>query len=121
MKVCFRFREGPRVTRRRGKNRRLAAAGGALLIPITLMAYVLGLWRLASDLGFAGEFAITGLFSHWQVWIAVALGLTFVASALNRYGRAGQPEEPRAPAPFQDPRVDREPALPARRKAGAGS
>jgi len=104
MKVRFRFREGRRVSRRRGKNRRLAAAVGALLIPMALMAYVLGLWRLASDLGVAGEFAITGLFSHWQVWIAVALALSFAASALNRYGRGGELEEARVATPF--PRAD---------------
>ena len=123
MKVRFRFREGRRVSRRRGKNRRLAAAVGALLIPMALMAYVLGLWRLASDLGVAGEFAITGLFSHWQVWIAVALALSFAASALNRYGRGGELEEARVATPFPRPDVERndvERNVEAR-KAGSGS
>jgi len=96
MRVRFRFGEGRRVHRRRGKNRRLAAAAGALLIPISLMAYALGLWRLASDMGLAAEFAIDGVFSHWQVWIGLALALTFAASALNRYGSRGKEE---APAP----------------------
>jgi len=125
MKVRFRFREGRRVTRRRGKNRRLAAAVGALLIPIALMAYVLSLWRLASDLGMAGEFPISGLFSHWQVWLGVAFGLSFAASALNRYGRGGELEESRVRTPFlhQMPHQmsEREPARAARRKAGSAS
>ena len=118
MKVRFRFREGRRVSRRRGKNRRLAAAAGALLIPMALMAYILGLWRLASDLGVAGEFGITGLFSHWQMWIAVALALSFAASALNRYGRGGETEESRAVTSF--PRQDQGRKV-APRKARAGS
>jgi hypothetical protein len=109
MKVRFRFQEGRHVTRRRGKNRRLAGAVAALLVPTALMAFVLALWRLASDMGMAGEFPITGLFSHWQVWIAVALGLSFTASGLNRYGRGGELEESRVLTP-----------LPRRKKAGWG-
>jgi hypothetical protein len=118
MKVRFRFRQGRPVQRRRGKNRRVAAAAGALLIPIALMAYVLGLWRLASDLGLAAEFGITGLFSHWQIWIALALGLSAAASALNRYGRGGQLEDSRVVTPFPPRRLDRQPtAAPAHRAA----
>ena len=58
MVVRIRLRKGPPVTRKRGKNRHLALACGALLIPASLMAYVLGFWRLASDMGMAREFAI---------------------------------------------------------------
>ena len=115
MKVRLRFEEGRRVSRRRGKNRRLAAAVGALLIPIALMAWALALWRLASDLGLAGEFAIEGLFSHWQVWIALALGLSFAAASLNRYGRGGEIEESPGLSPRQ--KLERGPVLAARRKA----
>lgn len=51
------------------------------------MAYVLGLWRLASDMGFAGQFGITGLFSHWQIWMLVGAVIQATAAALNRYGQ----------------------------------
>ena len=105
------------MQRRRGKNRKLAAAAGALLIPIALMAWVLGLWRLASDLGLASEFGITGLFSHWQIWIGLALGLSAAASALNRYGQGGQPEDSRAVTPFPDGRLDRQRAAAASPRA----
>ena len=73
----------------------MASAIGVLLVPVTLMAYILGIWRLASDLGMAGEFAISGLFSHWQVWIAIAAALHIGSASLNRYGRGGTLKGPR--------------------------
>ena len=51
------------------------------------MAYVVGFWRLASDMGIAGAFVFSGFFSHWQIWIALALTLHAAAFLLNRYGR----------------------------------
>jgi len=100
------------VARRRGKNRRLAAAVGALLIPVAFLAYVLGLWKLTADLGMAGQFGLTGIFSHWQVWIAFALALSFASSALSRYGRGGELEESRVVTPFPHPRSGADRALP---------
>jgi len=85
---------GPRKSA--GKNRHLALAAGALLIPAALMAYVLGFWRLASDIGVTREFAIGGLFSHWQIWIFMAAVLHIAATVLNRYGRGGQFHLPNA-------------------------
>jgi len=55
-----------------------------LLTPVSLAAFVLAAWRLASDLGWAGAFAIeTGLFSHWLVWTGIGLMTQFVASTLG--------------------------------------
>jgi len=55
------------------------------------MAFVLCLWRLGADIGFARSFVIhTGVLSHWQVWLALALGLQFIAVILNRYGRPAE-------------------------------
>ena len=52
------------------------------------MATALALWRLGADLNWTGEFAIPdGLFSHWQVWFAMAVVLQLAAILLNRYGR----------------------------------
>jgi hypothetical protein len=60
------------------------------LSPAALMALALGVWRLGSDLKWTGEFAIShGIFSHWQVWIAMAGLLETCAAILNRYGRGG--------------------------------
>ena len=89
MIVRIRFGPGPHVIRKARKNRGVALATASLLIPIAVMALVLGVWRLAADLKMAGDFAIpTGLFSHWQVWIASAVVLAFLARLLNRYGRS---------------------------------
>ena len=89
MIVRIHLRQGHPLRRTRGKNRQLALAAGALLIPASLMAYVLGFWRLASDLGVTGEFGIHGLFSHWQLWIVTAVALHVAAGVLSRYGRGG--------------------------------
>jgi hypothetical protein len=108
MMVRIKLQHGPPIQRKTGKNRQVASAIGTLLIPATLMAYVLGVWRLASDLGMAGEFAISGIFSHWQVWIAVAAALHIASASLNRYGRGGTLKGPRLlhfrPAPENAPK-----------------
>jgi hypothetical protein len=95
MIVRLKLRRGPTVARKPGKNRHLALASSALLTPVSLMAYVLGFWRLASDMGMAGAFVFYGLFSHWQIWIALAVALHATASLLNRYGRGQDLPTPR--------------------------
>ena len=88
MVVRIRFGRGHQVYKVKGKNRRLALALSALLTPAAVMASVLGFWRLAADMKWTGEFGIaSGLFSHWQVWLAAAGLLQFAAWTLNRYGR----------------------------------
>jgi len=89
MVVRLRFGKGPKVERKGRKNRRVAMAFASLLTPAALMAAVLGLWRLAADMKLAGAFAISsGLFSHWQVWLASAAVLSVCSRALNQYGKA---------------------------------
>jgi hypothetical protein len=95
MIVKIRFPEGRRLNRQGGTNRELAAALGALLIPASLMAYSLGFWRLASDMGLAGQFDITGVFSHWQLWIGLGVLLHTGSITLNRYSRGEDLEMPR--------------------------
>ena len=88
MIVRIRFGRAAHIARTPRKNRRLALAFGSLLVPVAVMAAVLGAWDVAADLKIAGDFAIsTGLFSHWQVWIASAIVVGFVVHLLNRYGR----------------------------------
>lgn len=90
MIVRIRLARGPRFENRKGKNRQLAQALAALLTPAALMAYVLAFWRLGADMRIAGDFAIAdGLFSHWQVWLPIAVATNLCAAALKRYGREG--------------------------------
>jgi hypothetical protein len=68
----------------------------ALLTPAAMVAFVMGLWRVSADLDWAGAFPITeGFFSHWQVWIAVAIGLKMLSSSLLAWERRTRkiPEE----------------------------
>jgi hypothetical protein len=117
----IRLKHGRRIQRKQGKNRHVALAFGALLVPAALMAYVLGLWRLAADMGMAGAFGITGLFSHWQIWIVAGVLLQAIAASFNRYGQSGDFQWPRLLSfhilPVRTPSEREDPAK--QRKAGA--
>ncbi len=90
MRVRIRFGAGQTIARGKRKNRGLALGLGALLTPVAVMALALSLWRLAADMKWAGEFGISsGLFSHWQVWLAFGVVLQLFAWKLTRYGRGG--------------------------------
>jgi hypothetical protein len=90
MLVKIHFRSGRRVAKKPGKNRHIAYPAAALLKPVALMAYVFGIWRLASDMSMSsGDFPFTGLFSHWQVWMALGVAVHLVSYVLNRYGAGG--------------------------------
>lgn len=109
MVLRIRLHRGRPIQRKPGKNRNAAYAIGSLLVPVALMAYVLGFWRLGSDMGLAGEFPFSGLFSHWQVWIPLGAMLHFGASALKKYGQGGELNVPRIlTLPSFLPRVPKE-------------
>jgi hypothetical protein len=89
MVVRIRFGKGFRRGARRPKHRGLAQGVAALLTPSALMASALGFWRIAADLQWTSNFAISsGLFSHWQVWLGGAALLQLCSFALNRYGKS---------------------------------
>jgi hypothetical protein len=90
MLVRIQLRKGRRVARRSGKNRNAAYTFAALLKPVALIAYVLAIWRLASDMGMTAEFVFTGLFSHWQVWMGIGVLVHTVSYVLARYGSGGE-------------------------------
>jgi hypothetical protein len=55
-----------------------------VLTPASMLALVFGLWRVSADVGWTEDFIIpSGLFSHWQVWIALALALKFAGTSLQ--------------------------------------
>jgi len=64
----------------------------AFLAPASMVALVLGLWRFTADAGWTGAFVIgSGFFSHWQVWIAMAVALKCIAS----WGNASRSSVPK--------------------------
>ena len=53
----------------------------ALLTPTSLMACALAAWRMAADLQWVRGFAIrSGPFSHWQVWLTMAVILRLLGA-----------------------------------------
>lgn len=72
------------------RARQTALIVASLLTPLALMAWTLGMWRIAADMKWTGAFAIThGLFSHWQVWFALAIAVQFGGFLLHRYAGSG--------------------------------
>jgi hypothetical protein len=55
-----------------------------------LMFYVLGVWKLAVDMGLTSEFGLSGMFAHWQFSMGLGAVLHLGAFALNRYGISGE-------------------------------
>ncbi len=84
MTLHIRFPQGRLVKRHRAKGRELAIATTSLITPVCVMAYVLAFWRLATDVGVARESGPQGFFGHWQLWIALAVGLQLTARSLSR-------------------------------------
>jgi len=102
MVVKIRFGRGTVVTRRRGKNSRIATLAASLLTLISISCGSLGMWRIGSDLAWAGDFVFpAGLLSHWQVWIGAATAVQYVAWRLTRYASTAVP-----PKPAADPGVE---------------
>ena len=108
MVVKIRFGRGPVVTRRKGKNSRIALLAASLLTLVSICLASLGIWRLAQDVGLAGDFIFPdGFLSHWQVWIgAAAVGAVHLLAAdpVRASGASGGPSggrrgEEKEPAP----------------------
>ncbi|MEP7355010.1 MAG: hypothetical protein ABI824_17420 [Acidobacteriota bacterium] len=86
MIIRLRFGQGLPVGKHKGKNRHIALAANAILLPMAVMFYVLGVWCLASDLNLTRPFTVTGVLSHWQVSMLVGAALHYAARRLMRYG-----------------------------------
>ena len=62
------------------------SVSGAVLTPLAVLAGVLGVWKLGADFGWTSNFFIAdGLFSRYQVWFAIAIGMQTSAGILNRW------------------------------------
>jgi len=100
MRIRIRLGQGRRVKQRKQEIRRLALGAALLLQPPFLAAAVLALWRFGSDLGWTGDFVISGgPLSHWQTWLAIAVLFQSAAIALNRYGNVKPHRRAEEPAP----------------------
>ena len=76
----------PALSARKLENARQMTA--ALLGPFALLAFAMSAWRLTSDLGWTGAFAIPrGVLSHWMIWGALGAGTQVLASAMKRAPR----------------------------------
>jgi hypothetical protein len=85
MVVRIRFHYENAVRRTAALNRQATGLASSLLTPVAFTAWALGGWRLLADLKITGDFAISsGLFSHWQVWIALGVVLQVAAFLLQR-------------------------------------
>jgi len=66
-------------------SRAAAAIVAFVLRPLSLLALTFGAWRLGVDLGWTQDFVISsGLLSHWQVWMMLALAAHSTAVFLSR-------------------------------------
>ena len=93
MVVRIRFGRGRPVEGRSSKNGRAARIAASVLTLIAICLASFGMWRIAQDLGWAGDFIITdGLLSHWQVWIGAAVLLQVLALRLLSYARDAGPD-----------------------------
>ena len=55
-----------------------------LLSPLAALAALMACWRFGVDTGWTGSFAVAdGLLSHWQVWLAAAIGIQWLAHRLQ--------------------------------------
>jgi len=56
-----------------------------LLSPVALIAAVMAFWRFGADAGWTDTFVVSdGLMSHWQVWLAIAIGIQWMSMRLDR-------------------------------------
>ena len=86
MVVKIRFGRGPTVSKRKGKNGRLATLAASLLTMLSVSCASLGVWRLGSDLGWTGDFVVeSGLLSHWLVWLGLAAAAQYTSWRLAVY------------------------------------
>jgi hypothetical protein len=94
MVVKIRFGRGPVVSRRSGKNSRIATLTASLLTLVSISCASLGMWRIGTDLQWAGEFVFpSGFLSHWQVWAGAAIAVQYFSWRLARYAQRAIPPE----------------------------
>ena len=80
MIVRVRFKDGHPLRVQPHQRRELLLTTSAILKPVAASTVALALWRLGSDMGWAGPFFVTeGPLSRWQVWLGLAVGVGYAA------------------------------------------
>jgi hypothetical protein len=93
MVVKIRFGRGPVLSRRSGKNSRIAMLSASLLTLVSISCASLGMWRIGKDLEWAGDFVFpNGFLSHWQVWAGAAGAVQYFSWRLARYAQQAIPQ-----------------------------
>jgi hypothetical protein len=88
MVVRIRISAGQDSILRRRYDAKFAMAFAGLLTPAAVLCFVMGLWGVLADTGFAKQFVFEdGLLSHWQVWLALGVLVQAVGIALDKYGK----------------------------------
>ena len=65
--------------------RELVQMAPLLLSPVSLIAAIMAVWRFGSDAGWTDSFFVAdGLWSHWQVWLGLAVAIQWSAIRLTR-------------------------------------
>jgi hypothetical protein len=69
-------------------NSRIATLTASLLPLVSVSCASLGMWRIGTDLNWAGDFVYPqGFLSHWQFWIGVAVAVQYTGWRLTNYAR----------------------------------
>jgi len=81
------------------RSGRIAVLSASVLTLVAIGCGSLGLWRVGTDLEWAGDFVIQdGFLSHWQVWVGAAIGMQYTSWWLLRYARTLRVAAVTAPA-----------------------
>jgi hypothetical protein len=63
----------------------VAPALAGILSLISVSCFALAAWKILFDVGWAGPFFVSsGLFSHWQIWLAGTVGAQLLSFRLSR-------------------------------------
>jgi hypothetical protein len=73
-------------------TREVAPLVRELLIPVTVIPFIMAAWSLGADLRLTGEFPLPGIMSRWMVWTGIGLVFYYCASRLNAQAhKSGEP------------------------------
>jgi hypothetical protein len=98
------------------KNSRIATLTASLLTLVSISCASFGMWRIGTDLDWAGDFVFPqGFLSHWQVWIGAAIAVQYTGWRLTGYARRAIPQEPKIEPAEDSPERVRGRVLPVSR------